>query len=94
MYGTWISVVRGRLVCGAGTALPKGRAAIGWRVGVYWRDDAVFYAAEIIGFDTGSGRHQVLYDDGAEDFPLPVSSCRPHVLNLLRGTWAGFGSLV
>lgn len=61
-------VIRGRLLWIAGTALPKGRAAIGWRIGVYWRDDAVFYAAEIIGFDTGTGRHQVLYDDGATDF--------------------------
>jgi hypothetical protein len=32
---------------------------------VYWRDDALFYPAEITGFDTGTGRHQVLYDDGA-----------------------------
>ncbi|CAL8467270.1 g6807 [Coccomyxa elongata] len=67
---TWQEPVRGVVSAPGlpeGTPLPKGRAAIGWRIGVYWRDDAVFYAAEIIGFDTGTGRHQVLYDDGEEE---------------------------
>ena len=48
----------------AGTVLPKGKAAIGWRVAVYWRDDKAFYPAEIMGYDTTTGRHEVEYDDG------------------------------
>ncbi|KAK9916747.1 hypothetical protein WJX75_006528 [Coccomyxa subellipsoidea] len=67
---SWQEPVRGVVTAPGlpeGTALPKGRAAIGWRIGVYWRDDALFYPAEITGFDTGTGRHQVLYDDGEEE---------------------------
>ncbi len=48
----------------AGTALPKGKAAVGWRVAVYWRDDKAFYPAEIMGYDIATGRHDVEYDDG------------------------------
>ena len=48
----------------AGTSLPKGKAAVGWRVAVYWRDDKAFYPAEIMGYDTATGRHEVEYDDG------------------------------
>ena len=52
-----------RGVHSAGTALPKGKAAIGWRIAVYWRDDKAFYPAEIMGYDTATGRHEVEYDD-------------------------------
>ena len=53
----------------AGTTIPKGKAAVGWRVAVYWRDDKAFYPAEIMGFDTATGRHEVEYDDG--ELPQP-----------------------
>ena len=62
-------------MCGhitAGTALPKGKAAIGWRVAVYWRDDKAFYAAEVVGFDTATGRHEVEYDDGELPDDIPA----------------------
>ncbi len=48
----------------AGQHVPKGRAAVGWRIAVHWREDAKFYAGEVISFDTATGKHQVLYDDG------------------------------
>ena len=44
--------------------MPKGRAAVGWRIAVHWREDAKFYAGEVVSFDTATGRHEVLYDDG------------------------------
>ena len=31
---------------------------------MYWRDDKAFYPAEIMGYDTTTGRHEVEYDDG------------------------------
>ena len=37
---------------------------MGWRIAVHWREDAKFYAGEVISFDTATGRHEVLYDDG------------------------------
>lgn len=30
---------------------------------MYWRDDKAFYPAEIMGYDTATGRHEVEYDD-------------------------------
>ena len=62
----------------AGTALPKGKAAVGWRVAVYWRDDKAFYPAEIMGYDIATGRHEVEYDDGK-----PLSSYKARLLNRL-----------
>ncbi len=52
----------------AGTAEPLGRDAVGWRVGVYWRDDHVFYPGIVDDVHLPTGRHIILYDDGA---PLP-----------------------
>lgn len=48
----------------AGQTVPKGRAAVGWRIAVHWKEDAKFYAGEVTSFDTATGRHEVLYDDG------------------------------
>lgn len=46
---------------------PRGRAAIGWRVGVYWKDDAVFYPGEIRGYDSATGKHHIHYDDNEDE---------------------------
>lgn len=32
----------------ADTSAPAGEAVVGWRVGVYWANDAVFYYGDII----------------------------------------------
>ncbi|KAK9832914.1 hypothetical protein WJX74_001631 [Apatococcus lobatus] len=50
-----------------GQSVPKGRAAVGWRIAVHWKEDAKFYAGEVISFDTATGRHEVLYDDGEKE---------------------------
>lgn len=42
---------------------PKGRHAVGWRVGIYWREDMEFYNGVIKEYDTSTGRHTILYDD-------------------------------
>ena len=54
------------VLCGAciGEAIPKGKAALGWRIGVYWKDDQKFYNGEVESFETATGRHVILYDDG------------------------------
>ena len=39
---------------------------------MYWRDDKAFYAAEIVGFDTATGRHEVEYDDGELPDEIPA----------------------
>jgi hypothetical protein len=39
---------------------------------VYWRDDKAFYAAEIVGYDTATGRHEVEYDDGELPDQIPA----------------------
>lgn len=38
--------------------VPQGRAALGWRVAVYWRDDRAFYEGVVVQYDPGSGRHR------------------------------------
>ncbi len=54
----------------AGTALPQGLAAVGWRIGVFSRSDATFYPAEVKAFDAGSGRHRIAYEEGAQRSPF------------------------
>ncbi|KAK9821750.1 hypothetical protein WJX81_002727 [Elliptochloris bilobata] len=50
-----------------GLDTPCGSAAIGWRVAVYWRGGTAFYNADIAAYNPGTGRHLVVYDDGAEE---------------------------
>lgn len=40
---------------------------MGWRVGVYWRDDGAFYGAACAGYEPGSGRHLLAYEDGERE---------------------------
>ncbi|GAB4820373.1 hypothetical protein N2152v2_007419 [Parachlorella kessleri] len=64
----WHKLARGaNTVCPGikpGTPAPRGRAAVGWRVGVFWSADMVFYSGEVSGFEAATGRHTVAYDDG------------------------------
>ncbi|CAD7694915.1 unnamed protein product [Ostreobium quekettii] len=48
----------------AGEEPPRGRAAVGWRVGVFWKEDGRFYEGTVTNYNTGTGRHDVNYDDG------------------------------
>lgn len=43
---------------------PRGRAAVGWRVGVFWKEDWRFYDGTVTNYNTGTGRHDISYDDG------------------------------
>ena len=38
---------------------------MGWRIGVYWKDDQKFYYGEVVSFDASTGRSMVVYTDGA-----------------------------
>lgn len=38
-----------------GAAPPQGNAAAGWRIAVWWKDDACFYRGAVQGFDPESG---------------------------------------
>ena len=38
-----------------GAPPPKGQEALGWRVGIWWRDDAAYYYGMIEEFDSESG---------------------------------------
>ena len=40
---------------------------------MYWRDDKAFYPAEIMGYDTATGRHEVEYDDSKHLKPSYLS---------------------
>lgn len=51
-----------------GEDAPRGRSAIGWRIGVYWKEDTVFYEGEIKGYDSATGKHHILYDDTEDEY--------------------------
>lgn len=46
---------------------------MGWRVGVYWRDDHAFYPGIVDDVHRPTGRHIILYDDGAAHARVGVS---------------------
>lgn len=52
---------------------PRGRVAMGWRIAVFWKDDATFYEGKVTGYNCATGRHDVLYDDN-ETENLSLSS--------------------
>lgn len=58
---------------GADEEPPRGRAAMGWRIAVFWKDDATFYEGKVTGYNCATGRHDVLYDDN-ETENLSLSS--------------------
>ncbi len=39
-----------------GEPAPVGEAAVGWRIGVWWRDDACFYKGTVERFSSESGK--------------------------------------
>ncbi|KAK9827616.1 hypothetical protein WJX81_006673 [Elliptochloris bilobata] len=47
---------------------PGGDAAIGWRIGVWWRDDQCFYYGCVDAYDAGAGKHLVHYDDDVREW--------------------------
>lgn len=51
----------------AGTQPPAGEAAVGWQLGVYWKEDGLFYRARCADYDAGSGAHSLLYEDGEQE---------------------------
>ena len=51
------------LPCVAGRRVPEGSAAVGWRVGVYWRDDQKFYMGEIAAYNEEDDEYEMNYDD-------------------------------
>ena len=59
---------------------------MGWRIGVYWKDDQKFYNGEVESFETATGRHVILYDDGELVWILPSSSCTLLSSQLLHST--------
>ena len=46
----------------------RGNQAVGRALRVWWPADASFYAARVEEFDSKSGRHRLLYDDGTEEW--------------------------
>ena len=42
---------------------PKGEAAVGWRVGVYWGPDKKYYYGVVHSYDKAAGTHLVVYED-------------------------------
>ena len=57
----------------AGEAPPTGRAALGWRVGVWWPAESQFFMGEVVGHDAAAGGHEVAYDDG-EEAPIDLAA--------------------
>ena len=66
--------------------MPSGKAAIGWRVAVYWPEHSTLHDGEIIGFDNVTLRHHARYDGGGHEHvsleAVKVSSsfCLLHVM--------------
>jgi len=36
--------------------VPQGQAAVGWRIGVWWRDDRTFYVGDVLSYSAATGR--------------------------------------
>ncbi len=36
--------------------MPQGQAAVGWRIGVWWRDDRTFYVGDVLSYSAATGR--------------------------------------
>lgn len=61
----------------AGMKAPEGSAAVGWRVGVYWRDDQKFYMGEIAAYNDEDDEYEMNYDDSELLTALPVRRSPP-----------------
>lgn len=65
------------VVCNTGSRVPEGLAAVGWRVGVYWRDDQKFYMGEIAAYNEEDDEYEMNYDDSKLPFLL-LPACVAH----------------
>lgn len=36
--------------------MPRGQAAVGWRIGVWWREDRTFYVGDVTSYSAATGR--------------------------------------
>ena len=52
----------------AKNAPPKEAEAIGWKVGVWWNDDKMFYEGSVKAYNEEDQKHKILYDDGTEEW--------------------------
>ena len=43
--------------------MPQGLAAVGWRIGVYWREDHKFYLGELASYNDEEDLYEMNYDD-------------------------------
>ena len=43
-------------------------AAVGWRIGVYWREDQKFYMGELVSYNDEEDLYEMNYDDS--EFPV------------------------
>jgi len=51
--------------------VPQGLAAVGWRIGVYWREDHKFYLGELATYNDEEDLYEMNYDDSK----LPTAAC-------------------
>ncbi len=72
--------------CLTGVPVPSGKAAVGWRVAVYWPEDSTLHDGEIIGFDNVTLRHHVRYDGGDQEHVLLEAVKVSFFLGLLHAT--------
>jgi|AntAceMinimDraft_1070359.scaffolds.fasta_scaffold09667_5 hypothetical protein len=67
-----------------------GAAAIGWKVRVFWPDESEWFHGTVRGFDAGSGRHAVVYEDGDEqEITLGKGAEKVGFLRAPRGAGGG-----
>ncbi len=57
--------------CVTGRRVPQGLAAVGWRIGVYWREDHKFYLGELASYNDEEDLYEMNYDDSK----LPTAAC-------------------
>ena len=46
-----------------GRQVPQGLAGVGWRIGVYWREDHKFYLGELASYNDEEDLYEMNYDD-------------------------------
>jgi hypothetical protein len=51
--------------------VPQGLAAVGWRIGVYWREDHKFYLGDLATYNDEEDLYEMNYDDSK----LPTAAC-------------------
>ncbi|KAL0037417.1 hypothetical protein WJX79_006871 [Trebouxia sp. C0005] len=76
-----------------GRRVPQGLAAVGWRIGVYWREDHKFYLGELASYNDEEDLYEMNYDDNEkEDIFLteqPIKWLLPPGLSTTGGASGG-----